>query len=86
MFPDFELGTQFMFDVSRSGSAPASLRLVDNKQFQFGLAIKPAETDQIKMLVSKLMKMYLMDWKKFSKNKICLGTIVYEGSKHEVKL
>ena len=35
VFPDFETGVDFMYEVARSRQWPASIRLVDNIQFQF---------------------------------------------------
>src|SRR5678816_3148678 len=41
LFPSFEDGFKFMYDLTRESTPPASVRLVDNLQFQFGLALKP---------------------------------------------
>ncbi len=41
VFPDFNEGQRFMRRVGRDGIWPASIRLVDNLQFQFGIALKP---------------------------------------------
>ena len=41
LFPDFEKGVAFMFDVSSEGPIPASIRLMDNLQFQLGQTLKP---------------------------------------------
>lgn len=40
IFPDYEHGINFMHDVARSKAWPASMRLVDNQQFIFGLNLK----------------------------------------------
>jgi alkyldihydroxyacetonephosphate synthase len=40
LFHDFDTGIKFMYDVSQSRVWPASLRLMDNQQFQFGMALK----------------------------------------------
>jgi alkyldihydroxyacetonephosphate synthase len=47
LFHDFEVGVKFMYDVSQSKAWPASLRLMDNKQFQFGMALKTEEKSKI---------------------------------------
>src|SRR6188768_588576 len=44
LFPTFEDGFAFMFELTREAVPPASVRLVDNLQFQFGLALKPASS------------------------------------------
>lgn len=42
VFPNFDVGTKFMAEMARGRIWPASIRLVDNTQFQFGQALKPA--------------------------------------------
>lgn len=39
IFPDFEAGTNFMYEVSKLRTKPSSLRLVDNVHFQLGHAL-----------------------------------------------
>ena len=36
VFPSFELGVAYMREVARQRCAPASIRLMDNMQFQIG--------------------------------------------------
>ena len=36
VFPDFESGVQCLNEIARQRVAPASIRLMDNEQFQFG--------------------------------------------------
>lgn len=36
VFPEFSLGVAFMREIAKQRCAPASIRLVDNEQFQFG--------------------------------------------------
>jgi alkyldihydroxyacetonephosphate synthase len=44
VFPTFSDGVKFMREVSLHRAQPASIRLVDNEQFKFGHALKPATT------------------------------------------
>ena len=44
LFPTFEHGFEFMKELMREATPPASVRLVDNLQFQFGMALKPKST------------------------------------------
>ena len=44
LFRDFEAGFAFLRDVQRAGDVPASVRLMDNLQFQFGQALRPERT------------------------------------------
>ncbi|KAI0207104.1 Alkyldihydroxyacetonephosphate synthase, peroxisomal [Lamellibrachia satsuma] len=37
VFPNFEKGVDCLREISRQRSAPASIRLMDNEQFQFGM-------------------------------------------------
>ncbi len=37
VFPNFEDGVKFMREIARQKCAPASIRLLDNEQFLFGL-------------------------------------------------
>mgnify|MGYP003525548369 CR=1 FL=1 len=41
LFPSFEQGFLFLRDLQRSGAVPASVRLVDNLQFQLSQTLKP---------------------------------------------
>ena len=41
IFRTFEDGVSFMYDLAQQDSYPASVRLVDNLQFQFGQVLKP---------------------------------------------
>ncbi len=44
VFPDYESGVNFMYEVARSRIWPASMRLVDNTQFKLGGSLKPQST------------------------------------------
>ncbi len=84
VFSDFHRGTAFMYDLQRSGNPPASVRLVDNLQFQFSQALKPAPS-RMGRIKSQLQKFVLKKIKHFDLNAITAATIVYEGSKSEVR-
>jgi alkyldihydroxyacetonephosphate synthase len=83
VFPTFEKGTAFLYDLTRSGILPASVRLVDNFQFRFGSALKPRPT-ATEALLHKLQKFFLLTVKGFDPHQICAATLVMEGSKSEV--
>ena len=40
LFPDLATGVRFLREVARHRCAPSSIRLVDNEQFRFGLALE----------------------------------------------
>jgi alkyldihydroxyacetonephosphate synthase len=84
IFRDFESGVQFMYDLAQAGDWPASVRLVDNTQFQFGQALKP-KTEGWKVYKSKLEKAFVLKVKGFDPNKMTACTLVFEGTKAEVE-
>jgi len=84
LFHSFEEGVDFMYELTRSGSLPASVRLVDNMQFQFSQALKPASQGLAK-LKSKLQKAIVTGLKRFRPDRMVALTLVYEGTKPEVR-
>lgn len=84
VFPDFETGCDFLYELTRIGVLPASIRLMDNIQFRFGAALKPRQTP-MGSVVSKLQKFYLKNIKGLDLYKISVATIVLEGTAEEVK-
>jgi alkyldihydroxyacetonephosphate synthase len=83
LFPTFEKGFAFLRDLTRSGVLPASVRLVDNQQFQLSQAIKPAAVGLAaakrraeRFLVTKL--------KGFDPEQMVACTLVFEGSGEQV--
>jgi alkyldihydroxyacetonephosphate synthase len=84
LFPTFEDGFKFMYDLAREGKPPASVRLVDNLQFQFGLALKPKSTSVLADLKSKAEKFFVTKIKGFAPDKMVALTLVFEGTRDEV--
>lgn len=85
LFPTFENGFAFMFDLTREATPSASVRLVDNLQFQFGLALRPAATSAMAVWKSSLEKMFVTKIKGFEPFKMVACTLVFEGGRHEVE-
>jgi len=83
-FPSFEAGVAFMREVALQRCAPASLRLVDNEQFQFGLALKPKATSPLAPVIEYLKRVYVTKIKGFEPSKICVATMVFEGTKEDI--
>jgi len=79
VFPDFELGVEFLHRLARTGYIPASIRLVDNVQFRFGQALKPASTG-LGAWMDKIKKIYLVKVRGIDLHKMAAATIVMEGS------
>lgn len=86
VFPNWETGVKFMYDVARSRQWPASLRLMDNVQFQFGMALKPAVHSKVKEYFDNIKKYYLLDIKGFDQNQMVVVTILFEGSEDVVSM
>lgn len=85
LFPSFEAGFEFMYDLAREGTPPASVRLVDNMQFQFGLALKAKSESSLADLKSKFEKFFVTRIKGFAPDKMVACTLVFEGSRSEVE-
>lgn len=84
LFPSYEDGYEFMHELAHTSTPPASVRLVDNLQFQFGLALKPASTG-MKVWKSQLEKFFVTKIKGFDPFKMVALTLVFEGTKSEVE-
>lgn len=79
VFPDFARGLAFLEEVSQWQLLPASVRLVDNLQFQFGQAMKPAGSP----LKKRLQRFVLTRLKGIDLEKMVACTLVYEGDREE---
>jgi len=70
--------------VSQSRVWPASLRLLDNKQFVFGMSLKVEEKSKIHEIVNAAKKYFITEVMGFDPNKMTLCTILFEGTANEV--
>jgi alkyldihydroxyacetonephosphate synthase len=77
LFRSFEEGFKFLFAVQRSGVVPASVRLMDNLQFQFGQALKPAKS-RLGSLKSALEKLYVLRLRGFEAERMVACKLVLE--------
>jgi len=85
LFPTFEHGFAFMYDLAREAIPPASVRLVDNLQFRFGLALKPKSQGMLADLKSKAERFFVTTVKGFEPGKMVACTLVFEGTSAEVE-
>lgn len=85
LFPSYEDGYAFMHELAHASTPPASVRLVDNLQFQFGLALKPASSG-LKVWKSSLEKFFVTKIKGFDPYKMVALTLVFEGTRKEIGL
>jgi alkyldihydroxyacetonephosphate synthase len=83
IFPTFDLGVQYLYELAHSSFMPASIRLVDNHQFRFGQALKPKATG-LKAYLERLQKFYVLNLKGFDPKQMVAATIVMEGTATEV--
>lgn len=83
LFHDFEAGFAFLRDVQRSGAVPASVRLMDNLQFQFGQALRP-ERRRLEALKGRLERVFVTKLRGFDPERMVACTLLFEGSRDEV--
>jgi len=84
IFPSFEIGVNYLKALRGTGVVPASIRLVGNKEFRFGQALKPAPSFW-KGIKDKLQRYYLFNIMGFSLAEVVACTIVMEGNQVEVR-
>ncbi|KAL5009841.1 hypothetical protein ScPMuIL_012146 [Solemya velum] len=83
-FPTFEDGVLCLREIAKQRCAPASIRLMDNEQFQFGVAIKPESKSILTSLVDGIKKLYITKLKGFDPHQLSVATLLFEGTKEEV--
>jgi alkyldihydroxyacetonephosphate synthase len=83
LFHRFEDGLAFMYDLAQQDRPPASVRLMDNLQFQFGQALKPAP-HWAKKLKSRAEKWLVTGPLGFDPDQVAAVTLVFEGTRREV--
>ena len=84
LFPDLAAGLAFLYDLQLSGAVPASVRVMDNTQFHFGQALKPAKHGIAASVKSEVEKLVVTQLKGFDPNQLAVATVVFEGSADEV--
>ncbi|XP_030436371.1 alkyldihydroxyacetonephosphate synthase, peroxisomal isoform X3 [Gopherus evgoodei] len=84
VFPNFERGVACLREIAKQRCAPASVRLVDNAQFQFGHALKPQVASIFTSFLDGLKKFYITKFKGFDPNELCVATLLFEGDREKV--
>jgi len=79
VFPNFTKGVEFLYELERSGVRPASVRLVDNGQFQLSQMMK-ARKRGLSGLIGRLQKFIVTRVKGFDPEQMSACTLVFEGS------
>lgn len=85
IFPSFEEGVGFLYNLSQTGVRPASVRLVDNMQFQLSMCLKP-ERKGLAAFKSRAEKFMVTRVKGFKPDTMCACTLVFEGTTEQVAL
>lgn len=83
VFPDWESGFWFEREVARQRLQPSSIRLMDNEQFRFGQALK-TKNSWGGVLLDGLKRLYITKIKGFDPAKLCVVTLLIEGTSEQV--
>ncbi|KAL7026097.1 hypothetical protein ACKWTF_013789 [Chironomus riparius] len=83
VFPNFSYGIKYLREIAKRRCQPASIRLIDNDQFQFGQALKIDE-GAFASFTNELKKFLLTKVKGYDWNEIAIATILFEGGLEEV--
>jgi alkyldihydroxyacetonephosphate synthase len=83
LFPSFEKGVSFLHALTREATPPASVRLVDNLQFQLSQTLKPKATG-LAAAKRRAEKLFVTRVKGFDTTQMVACTLVYEGSREQV--
>jgi alkyldihydroxyacetonephosphate synthase len=84
VFADFESGVRFLYQLQQNGDLPASVRLVDNLQFQLSQMLKP-RSEGWKKIESRLQRFFVTAIKGFDVKCMTACTLVYEGPRADVR-
>ena len=86
LLPNFEIGVQFIRDVTRLGAnIPASVRLLDNDHFRLGQALQPQKSSIGQLITTVGSKVMSAVHGNLAPNNVVCATISFEGSPSEVK-
>ena len=83
VFRSFADGVAFLKTVRAAGALPASIRLVNNREFRFGQALRPA-AHGVHAWKSALQRKWLFGVLGFDLAALAACTIVMEGTRDEV--
>jgi len=84
IFKSFEAGLAFMYALAQEDKPPASVRLVDNLQFQFGQVLKPVSRGA-KRIKSRIERWLVTGPLGFDPKQMVAVTLVFEGAADEVR-
>ncbi|HIG56806.1 MAG TPA: FAD-binding oxidoreductase [Candidatus Latescibacteria bacterium] len=84
LFKTFADGVNYLKELRQTGALPASIRLVNNNEFRFGQALKPAPS-ALQHWKEKVQKFALLKVMGFDPLQMVACTIVMEGTADEVE-
>jgi alkyldihydroxyacetonephosphate synthase len=82
VFRSFSDGIAYLALVRAEGALPASIRLVNNREFRFGQALKPAASG-LRALKDRAQRRWLLGALGFDPAALAACTLVMEGSRRE---
>lgn len=85
LFRSFEDGFEFLRAARADGRLPASIRLLDNLQFQFGQALKP-ERKGFARWKSRLERAFVTRVRGFEADRMVACTLLFEGNRENVAM
>jgi alkyldihydroxyacetonephosphate synthase len=83
LFPTFEAGFAFMRELAREQAVPASIRLVDNLQFQLSQMLKPGATG-VTAVKRRIERAYVTRVRGLDPTRMAACTVVFEGRARDV--
>ena len=84
LLADFTMGMDFVRDVAKmENSKPASCRLLDNKHFRLGVALRSSPNSLFQSLQGVLQKLVLQT-SPFEADRCVCATITYEGTREQI--
>ena len=78
VFPTFADGINFLRELRKADALPESIRLVDNREFRFGQALKPKRGGG-GGIISAMQKFFILRVMKFNPSQMVACTLVTEG-------
>jgi len=85
VFRCFEDGVACLKEVAQKRQAPASIRLMDNAQFFFGMALKTPDNSRLAPAFEALKKLYITKWKNIDLNMLTVATVLFEGDSASIR-
>lgn len=85
IFPSFDHGVKFMYEMSKTSSIPASLRLVDNLHYRMSQVIKESQ-GLLHDAIEPIKRGYLWYIKRFDQRNIAVATFKMEGDPKNVDI